>query len=1665
MKKIYKSLLSLAVIALGFSNANAQVLNNTADWTNSSWSLTGTYDLASVLADPSTAGNFSYDDDNAGSGSTDIINAESPTIDLTSANTAGESLLSVAYQYNYNLGSVFDLEYYDFDLSSWVLWESIPDNSTTTSAWCANITAPVVISTDLDISSFTATQLSGFKYRLHYDASSLWGWGFCFNPPTIISTAPPTCPQPSALTATNITGTSATLGWTNNSSASTFNVEIGATGFTPTGTATDAGVANPYNITTLTAQTDYEYYVQADCGGGDMSAWTGPFAFTTPCAVVVPLYLQDFTTYLDPCWSEATGPLSGPTTPTTNSNWNSSAFANTGTDNGVKINLFTNNRSDWMISPMFDLSAGGYEVLIDVAVTNWNGTNVSAMGSDDEVHLMQSTDGGTTWTSLQLWNTGNTPSNTGDNIITDITSVTSSTVLFAMYATDGSVNDAEDYDFHFDNFQVRLQPACVAPSALTAANMTTTTVDLGWTENGTATSWNIELGLTGFSPTGTPTNTGVSNTFNATGLTAFTGYDFYVQADCGANQSTWVGPFNFTTLATCPAPTVLTATNVAATMADLGWTNNSSASTFNVEIGAAGFTPTGTATDAGVANPYNITTLTAQTDYEYYVQADCGGGDASVWVGPYAFTTPCVVEIAPWTEGFENAGTIPNCWSMTGGENWEFQNTGGFDHIGNNGTLTGTTVTNNYFAFVDASGTQAPAELYSPMIDVSALSYPMLSFYEISDNEGNANSQLDVEVWDGAAWNSVGTYNTNTNGWEKIEILLYGITFTGDAQVKFIFSELVPSNFYDDIAIDDVTIDEGPSCPNPTDLMTTWVDNDSVIVTWVAGFGETAWNVELGAVGFAPGTGAQITIDNITTNMTDTIGGLTELTDYEIYIQADCGADSSTWVGPVMFTTLPNCADVSNVSVIASGADSIVVSWLANAGETMWDAEIVASGAAVGTGTMQSITDTNVVFNGLMSGTTYDIYVRSDCGGSDQGQWVGPLTYTVGCTSLMPITLPFVEDFEAMTMTQIGDSLIYCGADKSWMFTTDNQIDGRVRVGSDAITALNGAGSMTMDVATSGTQTISYSDLTLDLSNYSASTDLAFSCKYMEHGDEFDPNDMVWIRGSNQDSWLQILSWNTNPGNGQMASVLEFDISNVLSTAGQAPSSTFQLRIGWEDNFPATSTTSSDGITFDDIRIEEVTCFTPSNLAVVDAMDDSLIIDWTSNGGETEWLVEYGPVGFTPGTGTMYSTTSNADTITLLTPGDVFDFYVAAYCGVGDTSNWFGPEVIATEVINDFTCDAIFLPADGSTSMFSNNGATQQPNENFSGNGHTVWFKTVVPASGHLAIGNCGTTVSTRIETFSYHVNCTDSLFSYPLASSSSNPWNCDGTSPAGVEVCGETANDTIFFSVSTFGTDGVFPITIWDLGYDAGTTVTGTTACAGDTIQLNGMVTGAVYQYTGVWEYPNPTVILNDTSAMTANFLLGNDSVQFVVLNTCMSDTANLVIELSTTPNTGIAIDPFDGCNTGDVYLPNGLTGSVDAGGTWTENTTTGLLANNVFIASGLSLGDYDFTYTVDNGVCPPASTVVTVTINDCVGIEEETNSSFSVYPNPNNGEFFIATNVEGTATVQIIDAQGKIIYNKSLNLNTNATSISLKDIEAGIYMIKIISETETSVRSLMIK
>lgn len=821
MKKFTQLFICLFFIIATY-NVKGQTLNQPANWPNAGWTLSGAYTPAGLLSDPTTAGaTFIFDDDGAGNGSADAIQATSPVIDLTAAFGAGETWITVSGNFTYYAlgGDVLAIETYDADSMTWLPIQTFTGNTTTVADYQNCTTNEAYTTNVLDISGFTATQLSGFQYRVSYNDQGGWQYGWCLSSPTITSATPPACLDPTALSATVITNVGADLVWMENGTATVWDIEIvdiTAAG-TFTGTPTFTGVTNPYTYNTGVAQNDYEFYVRADCGasgGTGVSNWVGPFTFTTACDPIAAPYTEDFETFTtattaftdENCWTATNAP---------------SYF--------------------WESAPGTDTGSGGTGP--SPAVTTGNYFYIEASGS------------------------------AVGNIATLVSPLVDLTTLTAPALT---------FNYHMFGDQIGTLDVLVNGTD----NVFSITGQQQATENDP-----FELATIDLSAYSGQT---ISVTFRATGAGTFEG-------DIAIDN------VSFTELPTCPQPNMLTVANITDTTADLGWTENGTATVWDVEVVdiTAGGTPTGTPTATGVSNPYTVMSLTPNNAYEFYVRASCGG-DVSTWVGPLAFSTVCSTFTAPYTEDFENAGVVPDCWTLAGGDDWDFNLTGP-NHVGNAGTITGSTTSGNYYAVVDDSGlTSNVSVLESPFVDLTPLTTPALTFFEISDNEGNANATLTVEVWDGAAWNTVGTYNTNTAGWELKTINLSTLTFTGPAQARFSVAD--SGSFYDDIAIDDVSFVELPACPQPSMLTVANITATTADLGWTENGTATVWDIEvvdITAGGTPTGTPTATGVSNpfIAT-------GLNPQNDYAFYVRAVCGGDLSSFSGPNNFRTL--CAPITS---------------------------------------------------------------------------------------------------------------------------------------------------------------------------------------------------------------------------------------------------------------------------------------------------------------------------------------------------------------------------------------------------------------------------------------------------------------------------------------------------------------------------------------------------------------------------------------------------------------------------------------------------------------------------------------------------------------------------------------------------------------------------------
>ncbi len=458
--------------------------------------------------------------------------------------------------------------------------------------------------------------------------------------PGAIEFEPADCLAPSGFEFTSITANSAVFDWDNNSPGTAWEIEYGPAGFEPTGVATITITEQPFTISELDAQTSYDVYIRVDCGT-EFSEWGGPGTFTTACEAYVLPFFEGFDGVSVPCW----------TFPDGQSNWQfGNSWPPPSSQTGVPHAFFNwspsvSNYSFSMLSPIFDATEATNDILLDY-VLFLNG--FSTAGSPNFMVVEYKTLSADNWITIdsinyQDYGNVDTEFNKTDEVLTGMSGQMFQIRFRVFGESSSSLNG-----WAIDDVYVRELSLCPQVSDIVVSDITSTTALVAWTENGSATSWDIEYGPTGFEPTGIPTVTGVTNPYMISGLDELTSYDVYVRADCGAlgtspwTEPYWVDPVTFTTQAVCPQVANIEVDSITPFSAVVSWTEQGTATLWDIEYDTAGFTPTGIPTVSGVTNPYSITGLDENTSYDVYIRADCVADGTSVWVGPVEFTTDCV---------------------------------------------------------------------------------------------------------------------------------------------------------------------------------------------------------------------------------------------------------------------------------------------------------------------------------------------------------------------------------------------------------------------------------------------------------------------------------------------------------------------------------------------------------------------------------------------------------------------------------------------------------------------------------------------------------------------------------------------------------------------------------------------------------------------------------------------------------------------------------------------------------------------------------------------------------------------------------------------------------------------------------------------------------------
>src|SRR5690606_34419380 len=342
----------------------------------------------------------------------------------------------------------------------------------------------------------------------------------------------PSCIEPSALTATNLTYSSADLSWTGDGTA--FDIKWGTSGFDveTEGTLVE-DFENGATLSGLDANTTYAFYVRNNCGVDGLSVWAGPFSFTTLCVPVAVLpYTENFDTYgtgsnaFPDCWER-------PVTYDSGTVWPSIvAVPGSSTPNSLRFQSAVGTPT-YAVSPAFAEDIHNLRVKFNLRKEGSNSGSIDIGVMSDPFDL----------NSFELIQTINPTETTfiGYTINLNNTTLSGSNNYIAFRHNSNS----SAWYYWLDDFVVELIPSCIEPTDLTATNITSNSADLSWTSEGS--TFDISWG-TGTFDAEDGTIVAFANGGTLSGLAPQTAYQYYVRQNCGVGDvSMWVGPFGFTT--------------------------------------------------------------------------------------------------------------------------------------------------------------------------------------------------------------------------------------------------------------------------------------------------------------------------------------------------------------------------------------------------------------------------------------------------------------------------------------------------------------------------------------------------------------------------------------------------------------------------------------------------------------------------------------------------------------------------------------------------------------------------------------------------------------------------------------------------------------------------------------------------------------------------------------------------------------------------------------------------------------------------------------------------------------------------------------------------------------------------------------------------------------
>lgn len=374
--------------------------------------------------------------------------------------------------------------------------------------------------------------------------------------------------------------------------------------------------------------------------------------------------------------------------------------------------------------------------------------------------------------------------------------------------------------------------------------------------------------------------------------------------------------FSADAYSTCAPPTLQPIGTITANSAAISWTApaGSSVASYDVYYSTSSAVPTSTTTPnfPGVTGTsMTIPSLNSNTTYYYWVRTNCSTGTSqSSWSFGGTFKTACSIFTTPYTENFDTTSTgsstnnnAPSCWS--------YLETASFAGYGYVTTSNPYSSPNSYYLY-NSTATTGNQMLVSPPTTNLSNGTKRVRFYAKSSTAGyTVLVGTLANAADPTTFTQIGSAITLTTIQTQYTV---NIPAGSDAQLAFKHGLGGSAR---GIYLDDITVQDIPSCVEPTAVTSSNITTNSATIGWTAPATAPAngYEVYYSTSNVAPTSTTVLNSTNSTTSTTvsSPLNTLTPSTTYYAWVRSNCGTtNKSEWSATLATFTTP-CVPVSTL--------------------------------------------------------------------------------------------------------------------------------------------------------------------------------------------------------------------------------------------------------------------------------------------------------------------------------------------------------------------------------------------------------------------------------------------------------------------------------------------------------------------------------------------------------------------------------------------------------------------------------------------------------------------------------------------------------------------------------------------------------------------------------